>query len=191
MRNGGKSMDQNLKARDRLKSQIKEAYGRIVYTQTTHAKIVEQKQKKDASIKMIQIILSALTTGGCITAIIIDAKVANMVSVIISSLLLIYNSYTKNFNLLEESQNHNNVANSLWKIREEYISLLTDFDYLEIEDIRFKRDELQNKTFEIYKCSPQTNKKGYLEAQKCIKKNEEQSFNNKEINDILPEELRD
>ena len=58
-------LDKNIK----LESQIREAFGRVVYSQTAHAKIVERKIKQDKNIKIIQIVLSGLTTGGFITAI--------------------------------------------------------------------------------------------------------------------------
>ena len=78
----------------------------------------------------------------------------------------------------------------LWKIREEYISLLIDFEILSVEEIMVKRDELQNRTFEVYSSSLSTDKKSYKEAQKSLKTEEEQTFSEKEIDVMLPSSIR-
>ena len=54
-----------------------------------------------------------------------------------------------------------------------------------------KRDELQSRTAEIYKAAPSTNSKSYSSAQKALKENEEQFFRSSEIDQMLPEHLRE
>ena len=48
---------------------------------------------------------------------------------------------------------HNNTANQLWLVRENYVSLLSEFDNLSTEEIVKKRDELLLQTNKIYKNS--------------------------------------
>lgn len=174
----------------KLESQIREAYGRVVYTYTCHNKLVDRLLKKNDNIKVLQIILSALTTGGFITTIVYDDALVKIIGAIISFLLVIVNSYTKNFNLVGDANEHVKSANLLWKIREEYISLLIDFEILSLEEIVAKRDELQNRTFEVYTNSLSTDKKSYREAQKSLKTEEEQTFSEKEIDVMLPNSIR-
>lgn len=73
---------------------------------------------------------------------------------IFSTALLFLNLYFKDFNLAEDSKQHRIVSDNLWLIREQYLSLLTDFEVLSEEDITAKRDELQKLTFEVYNKSP-------------------------------------
>ncbi|AIQ40521.1 SLATT domain-containing protein [Paenibacillus sp. FSL R5-0912] len=174
----------------KLESQIREAYGRIVYTFTCHNKIVQRMLSKNEYIKVFQIVLSALTTGGFIVAIIIDEKIASIVGALISVILLILNAYTKNFDLVETAQSHQKAADALWVIREEYVSLLTDFELLDDAVIMAKRDELQNRTAEIYAQSPRTDSKSYAAAQKALQTEEEQTFNDNEIDVMLPNAIR-
>ncbi len=174
----------------KLESQIQEAYGRVLYTMTSHDKQAKDLKKKDNTVKIIQIILSALTTGSFIGSVIYDKQLASIVGAILSFVLLIFNLYAKNFKLIEEAKEHENAANMLWKVREEYVSLLVDFQNIEEEQIISKRDELQDRTHKIYSSTPRTNEKSYKRAQKAIKEEEEQSFSKKELNDILPEALR-
>ena len=57
-------MDQNSQVhREGLKVQIKEAYGRVVYTYTAHWKIVDALTVKNRRIKYAQIALSAISTN--------------------------------------------------------------------------------------------------------------------------------
>lgn len=174
----------------KLESQIREAYGRLVYTLTCHNKIVHRLMSKNNTIKVWQIVLSALTTGSFLAVISSYEVIASIVGAIVSISLLILNSYTKNFDLVETAQSHQKAADALWKIREEYVSLLTDFDLLESSVVMERRDDLQNRTAEIYAQSPRTDAKSYREAQKALKTDEEQTFSEKEIDVMLPNSIR-
>lgn len=145
---------------------------------------------KNEFIKVFQIVLSALTTGGFIVAIIVDEKIASILGALISVLLLILNAYTKNFDLVETAQSHQKAADALWIIREEYVSLLTDFELLDDAIVMAKRDELQNRTAEIYAQSPKTDSKSYIAAQRALKTEEEQTFSDDEIDVMLPNSIQ-
>ena len=174
----------------KLESQIREAYGRLVYTFTCHNKIVQRLLTQNNNLKVMQIVLSALTTGSFLTSIITHEKAVSIIGAIISITLLILNAYTKNFDLVETAQSHQKAADALWVIREDYVSLLTDFEILEMEDIMARRDELQNRTAEVYAQSPRTDGKSYKAAQKALKTDEEQTFSEQEIDVMLPNSIR-
>lgn len=174
----------------KLESQIREAHGKVLYTMTAHEKQAKSLRKINNTIKIIQIVLSALTTGSFLTSVIYNQQVASIVGAVLSFILLVFNLYTKNFTLIEDANEHENAGNLLWKVREEYVSLLTDFEELEEQQIIEKRDELQERVYKIYSSTPRTNDRSYKKAQKAIKYEEEQSFSEKEINDVLPNALR-
>ncbi len=178
--------------REKLYIQIRESYGRIVYSYTTHLKRGNHLHTNDQCIRISQIVLSAISTGGFLGAIISigNQQIFTVIGGLFSTVLLALNLYLKNYSLLEEIKRHQNTAIDLWKIREDYISLLTDFQSLPIDTIISKRDALQNTAYEIYKSSPLTNRKSYIEAQKALKFEEEQFFTHEEIDKILPAHLR-
>jgi hypothetical protein len=181
----------SLSYRNRLKVQIREAYGRLVYTYTTHLKQVGRLDKKNKIVKYCQITLSAISTGGFLGAVFTNSIVMTWVGGIVSTLLLALNLFFKDFNLIEDIRKHRKTADDLWIIREKYISLLTDFDALSDEIIIQKRDELQDNTSEIYKLAISTDVKSYTIAQKAIKEEEEQYFEASQIDRMLPEHLRE
>ena len=174
----------------KLESQIREAYGRVTYSQTCHDKFINRTVKLEDGIKVAQIVLSAITTSGFVVAIFSDDKIASILGAIFSLALLILNTYIKNFDLSGIAQEHKKASDLLWKIREEYVSLLTDFEMLDSNDIRNKRDELQERTSEVYSNSPRTDAKSYTVAQKALKTEEEQTFSEAEIDIMLPNSIR-
>lgn len=176
--------------KEALRTQIREAYGRIVYTYTTHLRKMSRLDKNHRYIKYAQIALSAISTGGFIGSMITNQFVMTCVGGIFSTALLFLNLYFKDFNLADESNQHRITSDNIWIIREQYISLLTDFDVLSEDDIIAKRDELQKLTFEVYNKSPKTDAKSYAAAQKALKTEEEQFFTPEEIDKMLPAHLR-
>ncbi len=181
-------MDINHK--EMLKTQIKEAYGQLVYTQTTHLKLMDRLNLQYSVLKWIQIALSAATTAGLIGTLITTEKAYTVISEIMSALLLFINLYFKNFNPKELATSHKQTADELWIIREQYKSCLSDFDYLTDSDIMQIRDNLLKRTAEIYKSALPTDHRAYKKAQKALKQEEEQYFAPGEVDSMLPEHLR-
>lgn len=80
-------------------------------------------------------------------------------------------------------------ANRLWVVLQGYESLLTDFDDLEVGEIRRCRDSLVDKQAEIYAEAPRTSDRAYERARDRLK-NGHQSFEPEEIDKLLPSGLR-
>lgn len=129
-----------------LESQIREAFGKVTYSETCHDKFINRILKLDDRIKVGQIVLSGITTSGFVVTIFSDDKIASIIGAVFSVGLLILNTYTKNFILSGIAQEHKKASDLLWKIREEYVSLLTDFELLSADEIRknvtnFKKEQ--------------------------------------------------
>ena len=177
--------------RRKLKTQIREAYGRLVYTYTAHWKQIDRLVSKNNRIKASQIVLSAISTGGFIGTAISDQIFVTWIGGIVSTILLAINLYFKDFSIAVDIKMHRKAADDLWLVREKYISLLTDFDDMSEELIIQKRDELQKLTSEIYQQAPPIDNRSYNSAKKALQKDEEQFFRAVEIDKILPEHLRE
>lgn len=57
-------MDQNSQHDFKLESQIRECFGKVAYTHKAHEKCADYLENKSRYIKTVQVILSAITTGG-------------------------------------------------------------------------------------------------------------------------------
>lgn len=83
-----------------LESQIRECYGRIVWTHKTHEKCADILNSRDGHIKLLQIILSALVTSGITASLFSQSKeIIGSVTAIISLFLLILNTYMRKYDL--------------------------------------------------------------------------------------------
>ena len=190
--NGEKSMEQ-ISPAEILESQIRECFGRVVWTHKTQEKCADILFELSSRFKLAQIILSAITTTGILASLFIDAKWVKIVSALVSFSLVCINAYLKQYHLGEIAQRHAESAVDIWDIRESYFSLLTDLRLepnVDIDAIKTRRDELQNRLKEIYKCSPRTISKAYTKATKALRECEEMTFSDEEIDKFLPKQLR-
>ncbi|PMD73054.1 SLATT domain-containing protein [Companilactobacillus nuruki] len=174
----------------KLMNQLRESYGKLTYTYTAHNKMANRMNRKANNIAFSKIILSAISTGGLLGTIFLDKYYLKIITALISTILLIINLYFKESQLSEKILEHRKAADSLWLIREQYISLMTDFEQLSIDTICTQRDHLIDASSKIYNNSPRTDSKSYVATQNALKNDEEQFFTEEEIDKMLPKHLR-
>ena len=176
-----------------LEGQLRECYGRVVYTHKTHEKCADLLLDRHRCIKFWQIALSALVTGGVVGSLLPNYGVAvTATTALLSTTLLALNSYTKDYDLGEVAQKHRHAASEVWLIRERYLSLLTDIrcEAINEDNTRKQRDSLLTDLSAIYTGAPSTNSKAYFAAQKALQSMDEMTFSDAEIDKFLPKELR-
>lgn len=175
-----------------LEGQLRECYGRVVYSHKTHEKCADILLLRLAQIKLWQIILSAITTGGFVAAVFGAGQIGAVVGIIVSTTLLVLNAYTKNYDLGELAQKHKQSANDLWLIREKYLSLLVDLARREksVKELQKQRDELIEQLHKVYSGAPSTTFQAYRKAQEALKNLEDMTFSDAEIDAFLPKELK-
>jgi SMODS and SLOG-associating 2TM effector domain family 4 len=184
--------DDTLQARRILDGQLRECYGRVVYSHKTHEKCADILLCRQSRIRMWQIVLSAVTTAGFVGAAFGAGQIGAIVGLIVSTVLLALNSYTKNYDLGELAQKHKQAANELWLIREKYLSLLVDVAMREkpLESLQDHRDTLTEQLHRVYSGAPSTNLPAYKKAQEALQKLEDMTFSDAEIDAFLPRELK-
>lgn len=184
-------MEANSRFRDSaLRNQIEEAYGKVVYSYTTQIIHAGRLHKRYTVLKWAQFALSAVTTGGFIGSLITNKSLLTWIGGICSASLLVLTAYFKDTELSELHKRHLLTSNKLWLLREQYLSLLTDFPTLSRDEIAIRRDELQVRVAKVYDEAPLTDAKSHSMAQKALKENESQFFSRQELNQMLPETLR-
>lgn len=175
-----------------LEGQLRECFGRVVYSHKTHEKCADTLLKRLSKIKLWQIILSAITTAGFIGAVFGAGQVGAFIGVLVSTALLALNAYTKNYDLGELAQKHRQAGADLWIIREKYLSLITDLNMGEkpIESLQRERDALLDELHAVYSAAPSTTYEAYQNAQEALQKLEDMTFSDAEIDMFLPNELK-
>lgn len=184
--------DDTSQSRRILEGQLRECYGRVVYSHKTHEKCADILLCRLSRIKVWQIILSAITTAGFVGVVFGAGAIGGIVGILVSICLLVLNSYTKNYDLGELAQKHKQSANGLWLIREQYLSVLVDLAMRKqtLEALQARRDELLEQLHAIYSGSPSTTFHAYKRAQEALKVQEDMRFSDAEIDEFLPNELK-
>ena len=178
-----------------VEAQLRECFGRVAYSHKTHEKCADIALERLGHIKVAQIVLSAITTGGLLVVLFgprDGTPVTAGLTAIISTALLALNAYTKENDLGQIAQKHKDAADRLWGVREAYLSLLTDVraQLLPIADVLAKRDELQQSLSAAYAAAPRTSFKGYRRAQDALQIREDLTFSDEEIDRFLPTPLK-
>ena len=179
-------------SRNLIEGQVRECYGRVVYSHKTHEKCADILLKRLGNIKLWQIVLSSITTVGFIAAIFGTSPVGAVIGVVVSTTLLGLNAYTKNYDLGQLAQKHRQAAADLWLIREKYLALITDLRVGEesLEKITNRRDALLEDLHGVYSEAPSTTCQAYKKALEALQQYEEMTFSDAEIDALLPLELR-
>lgn len=179
-------MDENEKrSREQILKQLIAAHGRVEYTYTAHHKIADRLIFVDEAIRVTQIILTTVSTAGFLATIISNQVALSWVGGGFAALSLALNLYSKDFRLQAEARTHKDAADLLWDIRENYKSLITDSPLMRIEEIRSRRDYLQECVSAVNKKYPGTDKRGYKNAKKSLEEDEEQTFKDGEAEKFL------
>lgn len=184
--------DDTPQSRSILEGQLRECYGRVVYSHKTHERCADILLSRLTRIKLLQITLSAITTAGFVGAVFGAGKISAVLGLMVSTALLALNSYTKNYDLGELAQKHKQAANDLWIIREKYLSVLVDLAMKEIplEALQMQRDALIEQLHTVYSGAPSTTFQAYKKAQEALKTLEDMTFTDAEIDAFLPKELK-
>lgn len=184
--------DDTTDSRAILEGQLRDCFGRVVYSHKTHEKCADILLTRLSRIKLSQIILSALTTGGFIAAVFGAGEIGALAGILVSTALLVLNSYTKDYDLGELSQKHRQAGADLWLIREKYLALITDLRMGEkpIEALQKERDDLLERLHAVYSGAPSTTNKAYKKAQEALKQLEDMTFWDTEIDAFLPKGLK-
>lgn len=182
-------------ARDVVEAQVRECFGRVAYAHKTHEKCADRALERLRRVKLAQIVLSAVTTGGLLVVAFgptDKSRVAALISAVLSTLLLALNTYTKDYDLGKIGQQHKDAADRLWDVRESYLSLLTDLraGVLGVAAVLARRDALQATLAAVYQSAPRTDAAGYAAAQRALKVDEDLTFSDAELNVMLPPPLR-
>lgn len=154
--------------REKLFRQISDAAGNVLYTYDAHWNIVNRLKTRQTAIKIMQICLTALSTGGFLTSVIAGIPWLCWVGGLTSATSLGLNLYSLNFNLPTNIKNHTDAANELWDVREAYKAIIIDFDEMTNEEIRIMRDKQTQAVSQINKKYPGTDDKAFTKAQKNI-----------------------
>ena len=147
-----------------LLAQVRESFGRVVYSHKTHEKQADICFNKHRLQQGALVALTAISSGTFLAAVVGllgDPVLTSLATSSIALLVTWISLGAKTFRFAEESDAHRRIASRLWEVRENYIALITDLMSGEASNsqARVRRDELQEATRDAYSDAPRTSAK--------------------------------
>lgn len=170
---------------------IRESFGRVVYSHKTYEKDAEIEGMKSSCFKWLNLIVLILGSGGLLSTLITDQKCLLIIGSILTFVGLGLAVFQMSFNPEEKAYKYKQTAHQLWQVREQYTCLIADImnNKVSSEQAAKRRDDLLCNLDLIYKNALPTTSKAYQKASEALKKNEEFTFSDEEINKFLPRDL--
>ena len=177
-------MDKNLQI-------IRESFGRVVYSHKTYEKEFEIQEYQSRVLKIANLVILSFGSTGLISSIISNSKCVLIIGAIFTFLGLALAIFQMSFTPEEKAFKYKQTAHQLWQVREKYTCLIADIMNKKIseEQIVDHRDKQLCDLDLIYKNALPTTTKAYNMASVALKKNEEYTFSDDEINKFLPKDL--
>jgi hypothetical protein len=178
-----------------LLAQVRDAYGRAAYTHKTHEKQADlcfQRHRRQQWFLVALTVVSSGTFLASLLGLVLNQSWSALVTSFIALLVTALNLGSKTFNFGKDAQRHREAAAKVWNLRESYQSLIVDLqsEAITLESGRTERDRLQGQALDVYSDAPRTTAKAYLLAQDALKEREDLTFSTREIDLLLPVDLR-
>lgn len=171
---------------------LKEAYGRVVYSHKVHEKQAERLVKTDGWLRVLQIVLLAITSGSALSVALGETHAEAIATAVFATISLVIEFAIRSLRLSDAVQANRQTAQQLWLLRERLGNLLCDIYDNHVDPSRAcqVRDNLTAELAATYASAPHTSKASYKAAQRALKVDGEMSFAPPEIDALLPAKLR-
>lgn len=171
----------------------REEYGRVAYTHKTHEKMVERIGRHVHWQRILNAVLLTATAGSTIDVLVRNQTASKVLSLVLSGIALFLAIYQLSANPEKLLDQHRVTTRALWLLREQYLHLIADLKAGAVDEAEGRniRDALTKKAAAIYASAPDTDGAAYREAQRALKENEDLTFTSREIDLLLPPELRE
>lgn len=153
-----------------LENEVKRSFANVCWSHKIQIKEAECLKVQGLIMDITLITLSALISIlGCVN-IMVPHLGWSIISLILSAVLTGLTIFSKSFKFEERRQSHKQSADSLWLVREKYVSLIVDIhnQVSPIEELMHRREALLELTAELYAKAPQTGRDAYENAKKAI-----------------------
>lgn len=176
---------------------IRQSFANTVFTHKVHESASESQGTKAVKIKTLNIIIVSLVLIFLIIQSLFPQQIIfTYIGTGISVAEIIFLIIQLSFSFDEKASQHKNTALKFMGLRDRYKNLIADImeGNVSKKDVVARRDMLQDEYQTICDLSPQTETADYESAQiklnkKGVKKGEEFTWSDEEINHFLPKKL--
>jgi hypothetical protein len=172
-------------------SELRQTFGRLVYTHKVHEKEAERKVRQTfwltwGNLTVITTVLATTLAMPLLRG--TDARWLPVASAVIA---FGFAAAQLSFQPQAEASEQRSAAKSFLNLRDDYLRLIADAQAgIRAEVLRARRDVLTGRLAELHSYAPQTSAAAYQRAQQALGASEELTFSDSELNRMLPKELR-
>lgn len=153
-----------------LENEVKRSFANVCWSHKIQIKEAEVLKLQGLIMDITLIVLSSIISIlGCVNMMVPHLG-WSIVSLILSVVLTGLTIFSKSYMFENRRQSHKQSADSLWLVREKYVSLIVDIhnQVSPIEELMHRREALLELTAELYAKAPQTGRDAYENAKKAI-----------------------
>lgn len=175
-----------------IEGQLRQLFASVVWTHKIQEKQADIYLRRYKCLEFWRIALSALTASGVFAVVFANNWFLKIATAIVSAISLFINTYFKTYDLKLLQKQHKKSAVDLLELREDYTTILCDIKmnkYTE-EELINKRDELIKRKIKIAKCTLDADEKAVDEASDNLKKRQDNTYSDEEIDSYLPKLAR-
>jgi conflict system pore-forming effector with SLATT domain len=169
----------------------RELYGRVVYSHKTHEQEREIWGSKTASMNVVNVFLTGLTTLFAIISASLTPTWALMATAISAVATVVFVVWQSSFDPAGKENSHRTAAKELLWIREQLLLLIMEAHMASVPDEKLEKelDTINRELTAVYKFAPNTSQRAYVRAETMIKTGH-MMFSDDEIDCMLPTALR-
>lgn len=175
-------------ASDPLLRELRATYGRVAYSHKTHEKERELKAASAARLRVWNVIIFGVATAAAVAAPLVESVVATWVAAGSTLVGLVFVAVQLSFTPAEDAASHALAAKSYLAVRNEYSRFIADVSQLPAvtAPVRARRDHLAEQLRILEDLAPSTSQRAYVAAQDALRKREELTFTDSELDALLP-----
>lgn len=178
--------------RDAFLAEVRETYGRLVYTHKTQEKQAEWHTATGRRFRIWNVVVLAVTLGAALTAPLLDSKAAAWVGAVGALVAFVFAAVQLSFDPQKAAADHRLAAKTLLALRDDYARLIADAKSgVGLDRLRARRDELATRASLLHTLVPQTDNAAYQLARSALAGTEELTFTPIELDRMLPTALRE
>jgi hypothetical protein len=178
-------------ASDAFMSEVRQTYGRVVYTHKTHEKEAERKITQSHWLTRTNLVVISVTLAATLAMPLLKNTWAQWIPVGSAVIAFGFAIAQLSFQPQREAAEQRNAAKSFLNLRDDFGRLIADAQgQVNIDPLRARYDVLTARLAELYAYAPQTSAAAYQKARQALTGDEEVIFTDDELNRMLPRELR-
>lgn len=175
-----------------LEKTVKDTYARVVWTHKIQEKQGDIYAGRYAVMQTVQVVTTAITSAGIISAIFYDETWVRVISAVVSVVSLFISAYLKSFDLKSMTANHKTAANKLLAKRDQFSNLIVRIRLRDgtVHDLMTAHEKLTDELHSLYQECPQTTSKAVHKAGIALKIKNDNTFDEDELDKLLPDPLK-